>query len=148
MAEKKRKYVSEFAVNLYSAGWLLMPASQLNSDGEMDEEEARTAKNCHIYLICARPAISFDKNDFAYAAGRIKGSLLYRIDGVEHREQFDTPFELLDGAVGVRPGAYPHIELLTYDAEGNSIRYVPANTFSMAHRPGSIATFDQNLRFS
>lgn len=135
MTDKKRKYLSEFAVNLFSARWLLIPSSQLASDGKMDAEEAETSKNCHIYLICERPAISFDPGNFSYADSKISGSLIYRVDGVEHRVNFEKEFPLLDGAVELRISKYPHREIQTFDACGNQVRYMPANTISISHSP-------------
>lgn len=133
MAAKKRKYLSEFAVNLYSSGWLLIPSSQITSDGEMGAEAAATSKNCHIYLICERPAIRFDSNDFSYVDGRIQGSLVYRIQGVEHRKQFNVEFPLADGAVELKLTPYPHREVQTFDANGNLVRYYPASALSIHH---------------
>lgn len=135
MSQKRRKYLSEFAVNLYSARWLMLPASQVNRDAEMSQEEADVSKHCHIYLICERPALSFDKDDFQYKDGRIKGSVIYRIDGALYRENFDLEFPLIDGAVELRLSKYPHREIQTIDSEGNQVRYLSASTISVMHDP-------------
>ena len=131
MVKIKRKYLSEFGVNLCSARWLLIPSNQVNSDGEIPKNAADISDNCHIYLICERPAISFDPNDFRYEDGKIKGSIAYKIDGVEHREQINFAFPLLDNAVELRLTKYPHREIQTFDANGNCIRYLPASALSL-----------------
>ena len=137
MSKAKRKFLSEFGINLCSARWLLMPATQLSSDGVMGEEELKISKNCHIYLICERPAISFDKNDFAYDGKTISGSIIYKIDGVEFREKFTQEFPLLDDAIRLELSKYPHREIQTFNESGECIRYLPASALSFAYREGS-----------
>lgn len=101
----------------------------------MQETDSEIAKNCHIYLICERPSIRFDINDFSYKDGRISGSLVYKIDGVEHRASFIEDFPLLDGAVELKVSKYPHREIQTFDANGNCMRFLPASMLSITHQP-------------
>lgn len=135
MSRSSKKFLSEFAVNLYSAGWLLFPAHQLRADGEMGVEEAELSKKCHIYLVCERPAIQFDPEVFVYSDGMISGKLLYRKQGVIQRESFCKEFPLLGDAVGVRLSQYPHREIETYDKHDAPIRYMPAFALSVMHDP-------------
>lgn len=137
VAKLKRKFLSEFAVNLFSARWLLMPATQISADGEMKQEEAEVSRKCHIYLVCERPAVVFDQQDFSYSNGEISGSLVYKIDGVEHREPFRRPFPLLDGAVELKLSAYPYREIQALTAGGECVRYLPANSLSIASQPNA-----------
>ena len=65
----------------------------------MPEDAAEVSKNCHIYLICERPALSFEKESFSYKEGRLTGNLIHRIEGVEHKTPFEQEFPLLDDAV-------------------------------------------------
>lgn len=127
--------MSSFAVNLVSGRWLCTSASQLMSDNTLGLEEAKLAENCHIYLVCERPAVNFDPTDFKFENGSISGSLVYKKDGQEHKEPFENPFPLKDGAVRVALSPYPHREIETFDASGKSIRYLPANFVSFGqHR--------------
>lgn len=64
-----KKYLSEFAVNLYSARWLMTSASQLMTGGSLGSIEQEVANNSHIYLICKSPVISFSKDSFEYKDG-------------------------------------------------------------------------------
>lgn len=135
MTGKSRKSVSELAVNLISARWLCTSASQLTSDNEMNPAELEVSKKCHIYLVCERPAIQFDPKDFKFEGGAVSGSVIYRVGGEEHREAFNIPFPLKDGAVRVALSPYPHREIQTFDENNELIRYLPANVVSVGqHR--------------
>lgn len=53
MKGSKRKYLSEFAVNLFSARWLMISASQFLSGTKFSSPDLiEVANNCHI---CAFP---------------------------------------------------------------------------------------------
>lgn len=124
-------FMTEFAVNLFSARYLLTSASQLMSDGEMSPDELEISKNCHVYMVVARPAVHFDPSDFTYTDGVISGSLVYRTDEGEQRHQFSSPFPLKDGAIRLDLSPYPHNEIRTYDSEGSIVRWMPANAVSV-----------------
>ncbi|MFN7695726.1 MAG: hypothetical protein ACK5O3_16945 [Burkholderiales bacterium] len=135
MTKTKRKFLSEFGINLCSARWLLMPATQLSSDGTISKDDEDISKNCHIYLICERPAISFDKSSFLYEDGKICGRIIYKIDGIENHESFSVEFPLLDEAVELRLSKYPHREIQTFDKDGECVRFLPASAISVGHSP-------------
>jgi hypothetical protein len=137
MPKIKRKFLSEFGVSLCSARWLLMPATQLSPEGIMRDEESEISKNCHIYLICERPVVSFDKNDFSYDGKAISGSIVYKIDGVDFREKFTQDFPLLDNATELKLSKYPHREIQTFNENGECVRYLPAFALSIAHSPNA-----------
>ena len=130
MEQSKRKYLSEFAVNLFSARWLMTSASQLMSGGKMDEEQQDVVNNSHIYVICHRPMISFSKNSFKYENGKIIGHVNYKINGELRERPFSQEFHLPDGAIEVKLSNYPHRELSVYDSEGKELRYLPATALS------------------
>lgn len=134
MARSKKSaenFMTEFAVNLISSKYLLTSASQLMSDGEMPPNELEVSKNCHIYLVVARPAVHFDPSDFTFADGVISGSLVYRNDDGAQRHQFSSPFPLMDGAIRLELSPYPYNEIRTYDPEGRIVRWMPANAVSV-----------------
>lgn len=114
-----------------------MPATQLSSDGVMGDKESEISKNCHIYLICERPAISFDKNDFSYDGKAISGSIIYKIDGMDFREKFTREFPLLDDAIELKLSKYPHREIQTFNKSGECVRFLPASALSIAYRANS-----------
>jgi hypothetical protein len=81
MTQPKRKYLSEFAVSLFSSNWAMIPSNQIASGGEIDSEGADLLAKCHIYVICKRPALSFSTQDFSYRDGVISGHLVFRKQG-------------------------------------------------------------------
>ena len=126
MSMPQRKYLSEFAVSLCTSQWLAAPSDQLASGGVMRSPEKEISEMCHIYLICKKPAFTYDPDTFTYDKGRVKGDLIYRVMGVPKRIPFNIPFTLYDGAKDVRLAPYPHREFETFDADGNPVRYYPA----------------------
>jgi len=127
MKGKPRKFISEHAVNICSARWIMTSASQLMSDGEMTPEHKQISDCCHIYVITKLPRIGFSPNTTKYEKGRISGHLQYRIGGELQEVPFDTGFPLLDGATTVSLSSYPHREIQTFNDDGQLIRYLPAN---------------------
>ena len=130
MEQSKRKYLSEFAVNLCSARWLMTPASQLMSYRFIDKEQQDVVNNSHIYVICHRPMISFSRDSFKYENGKIVGYVNYKINGELREIPFSQKFPLVDGAIEVKLSDYPHRELSIYDSEGKELRYLPATALS------------------
>lgn len=133
MKETKRKYLSEFAVNIYSARWIMTTADQLMSGGEMPADELEISKRCHIYLICKTPIISFSKDSFKYEDGYISGNVVYSIEGEERKIPFSQEFPLLGGVTKVELSKYPHREIHALNDKNEVIRYLPASVISMGH---------------
>lgn len=126
MSVPNRKYVSEFAVSLFSARWLVVTPSQLSSGLEMDAPASELSRHCHLYLICRRPAVAFDAVGFSYDGAVVRGHLVYRVAGVQTRVPFELPFQLADDAVRVELAPYPHREFNAVASTGEKVRYVPA----------------------
>mgnify|MGYP005988917251 CR=1 FL=1 len=133
MTLTKRKYLSEFAVNIYSARWMMTTAEQLMSGGEMPADELEVSKKCHIYLICKTPILSFCNESFSYEGGIISGDIVYSIDGSHRKIPFTHEFPLLDGATKVELSKYPHREIHSLNEKNEVIRYLPANVISMGY---------------
>lgn len=129
---KKKHYLSEFSVNLFTSNWLLIPADQVTSGGEMRPEEKVIADNSHIYLICRRPALRMDAGTFEYRDGIASGDLIYSINGAEHRAPFHIRFPLLDDAKRAALSPYPHREIRSYNADDQIVRYLPASALSIS----------------
>lgn len=135
-----RKFLSEFAVNLFSVRWLVVSAAELASGGDISAQDTEVADHCHIYLICRRPYCSIDPKTFSWDNQLISGHIVYRIQGVPKRIEFSHPFRLVDGATGIRVSAYPHREIETFDAAGNGVRRLPADALVFS------ATSEASLR--
>lgn len=131
MEESKKLYLSEFAVSLYSARWLMMSANQFMTGGEMEADVQDVANNCHIYLICKSPAISFSKDSLVYESGNLSVTANYRVEGELREQDFSFQFPLLDGATEVKLSKYPHREILALDSAGAKVRYLPASTVAI-----------------
>lgn len=127
-----RKFLSEHAVNLYSARFIIVTPSDLMAGGEMDRDSAEVSEHCHIYLICRRPACSYDPETFKYDGKNLSGKLVYKIAGVSHDLPFNFPFELLDGATSVKLAPYPHRDVDTFLPSGESVRHLPASMLATA----------------
>jgi hypothetical protein len=134
MKGKPRKFISEHAVNICSARWMMTSAQQLMSDGVMSPENKEVADLCHIYIITKLPRFSFNPVTTKHADGRLSGHLQYRISGVLREVEFNIEFPLLDGAVRAGLSGYPHSELQTFDGNGNPIRYLPAHAVAFGSR--------------
>ncbi len=128
-----RKFLSEFAVNLYSGRWQIIMPNQLSAGLEITDAEAReVSRHCHIYLICRRPASAFDPEDFHFDGKFVRGHLIYKVDGVPTRLSFEMPFQITDDAVRVELAPYPHREFRTLNLSDEMIRYVPAMALSLS----------------
>lgn len=126
-----RKYLSEFAVHLFSGRWLMIPSWEIASDGVMLPKYAEVSENCHIYLICRRPSFFYDPSSFRYANGEVIGDLVYKTNGIPKKIPFKNEFPLLDGAIDVELSPYPHREIQTKDKDGEIVRYLHATTLSV-----------------
>lgn len=146
MKKPQRKFLSEFAVNLFTSRWLLIPSSQITSDREMPDDAAEVSNNCHIYLIFERPALSFEKSSFSYAEGKLTGNLIHRIEGVEHKTPFEQEFPLLDDAIELRLSNYPHREVKTFNDRGECVRYLPASAISFKQHPQELDHLFRKLK--
>lgn len=134
-----RKFMSEFAVSVVSARWLMIPPSELTrDDGEMDAESAKIAEHCHIYLICRRPALSYDPDSFKFDGKSVGGKLIYKIGGKSQELPFNIPFELRDGTTQVRLSPYPHRSIESCLPNGDCIRHVPASMMAAALAPAGV----------
>jgi hypothetical protein len=131
MNNPKRKFLSEFAVSLFSSRFLMIPASEVGTDGELGTLEAEIAARSHIYLICKRPGFTYCPETFSYAEGTLSGKLQYKVRGKSKNIEFSIPFPLVDGAVSVGVSPYPHREIQTRDASGEGVRRLPASMLSL-----------------
>lgn len=134
MKGKPRKYMSEHAVNICSARWIMTSASQLMSDGEMLPEHKEISDLCHIYIITKLPRINFRPDTTKYLSGRVSGHLQYKIRGELREVPFDSEFPLLDGATTAKLSDHPHREIQTLDDKGQQVRYLPANVVAFESR--------------
>lgn len=65
----KRRYISEFALNMHMTHDMLLQQDDLKKVGQMDYFNEDNP--CHIYLICKRPRITLNTKDFKIENGKI-----------------------------------------------------------------------------
>lgn len=130
MQSTKRIYLSEYAVSLFTARWLMTSASQLMSGGKTSSEQQEIIDNTHIYIISKLPSISFCPDSFQHKNGLISGKLIYKVKGELHEIDFSTDFQLSEEATEIKVSSYPHRELITYNSKGEEIRFLPASMIS------------------
>jgi hypothetical protein len=131
MNGKPRKFISEHAVNIFSARWMMTSASQLMAAGKMSPASKAVSDVCHIYIITKLPRISFRPDTTKYENGRISGHLQYRICGELRDVPIDFEFPLLDGATNVRLSGHPYREIQTFNDAGQQLRHLPANVVAI-----------------
>jgi len=131
VSNSKREYLSEFAVGMYTARWIMIPSSEINTDKEIPLKVQEVLDVCHIYIISKIPSLSFCKDTFEYKDETITGNLLYKINGEKRELSFKQNFPLLDNATGVKVSKYPHREIITFNAENQNIRNLPANLLGL-----------------
>lgn len=112
----------------------MIPSWEINSDGTMSPEHTKISENCHIYLICRRPGFCYDPSSFCYSDGKIKGDLIYKINGTPNKIPFENEFPLLDGATDISLSPYPHREIQTKDKAGEIVRFLPATALGIGLR--------------
>lgn len=132
MTVAARKYLSEFAVSLCSARFLLMLPHQLSAGWKTNNTlYLEISENCHIYLICRRPSSVFDPNNFSFDGNVVRGNIVYKTGGVETYLPFELPFCLPADTVSLELAPYPHREFECKNAKGEVLTYYPAASLSI-----------------
>jgi hypothetical protein len=124
MALPPRKYFSEVTLGLNTRNAMIIPPDQLMSGKELPVGTADVLADCHIYLICRRPGLSFAPDDFRYGLPVSEGAFVRKVAGKEERHPFR--FALRNNAGGaVEVGPYPHREIIGYDKDGKEDAFWP-----------------------
>lgn len=125
-----KKHLSEHAVSLFTARWMMMQVSELMSDGVMCEGEKEISDNCHIYAISRRPLLSFCPATFAFQNEKVTGNVVYFKEGEKCQVPFEIDFQLCDGAVCMELSGFPHREFWTFDAQRKKVRQMSASALT------------------
>lgn len=127
-----RKFISEFALNMYSARWIMLPASELTSGKEPDSLQQEILDASHIYLICKHPSSYFVKEGFRFEDGVVSVSTTFKVKGEARKSEFTFPYPDGDEATGAELSAYPHRELHYVNKSGAIVRVLPAGMLTLA----------------
>lgn len=129
----KRKYVTEYAIGYMNSYTSMITAHQLLKGGILKEEDKENLSKCHIYIIAARPSPYFDPDSLIHKNNKLSGKLCYKINGNEHKIDFDGyPWRLEDDAISV-DCRYPFKEIWSLNSEGQEVTYVPASLLASAY---------------
>lgn len=112
----ERKYFTESMVNLHTS--IVCALTPENLHIKPNAEQASIFAQCHIYLICRRPAVAFDPGSFSFEPPLAQGYLTRKINGKESRSSFKAKLGTVPGgSLSVAP--YPHRTILEHDTTGN-----------------------------
>lgn len=120
------KALSGLSVHLRSWGALALPASQLRPGMDFGEKMKPVLSDSHIYLLCRRPAFSFDPATFSGARNRIGGDLVCKTGGVSKSIPFELDLPLKENETAIALSPFPHREIHILDEKGECVRRLTA----------------------
>jgi hypothetical protein len=127
----KRKFITEYGLGYMNSHTIMLTAHQLMQGGTMAPERQEEFDKCHIYIIAARPAPYYKPETLKLQDDKLSGSFCYKIEGKEYEVPFeDFPWKLEDDAVTIEC-KYPHREIHSLNAEGETVTYLPASYLSI-----------------
>ncbi len=119
------KLLSVFSVHLRSWGAMALPVREIRLDMNFGEKMNRVLSRSHIYLLCKRPAFSFDPGTFSWSGNQVNGDLVCKVKGVTKSFPFafGLPLQKNEATVVLTPS---HHEIHTLNADGQCIRRLSA----------------------
>jgi|GEM_PF-781755 len=122
-----RKFFTECVVSLCTSNVMILTPDQLFSDGTMRERDKEALKDFHIYLICRRPNLFFEKQSFTFEKNIGSGFFIRQYnDGKTAKLPFSWPFSPPEGHL-LQVSDYPHKEIQARDpATGEVSFYWPS----------------------
>lgn len=130
MKGKTKKYVSDFAVNLYSARWLMISASELLSgkDFPQGQKEALEVVNrSHIYIITKIPKFYYIKDSISYKDGLLTAIVGYKHNGKEKFIKGEDKIPSEYGITKVKISNYPHRNIIACNSNDEEVFDFPAS---------------------
>jgi hypothetical protein len=116
----KRKFLSEFGINMVGLGVLLLQQDDFPQLSDPAIAAKLDENPCHIYTICRRPRMMFDQSSIKLDGKTISGDFL--VQDANDRRAY--PFAVVNG-LGENDlrieCPYPHTQLRIYDEAGDLI---------------------------
>ena len=137
MNKSSGKPLSGLSVHLRSWGAMALPAGEIRPGMDFGEKMNRVLADSHIYLVCRRPAFSFDPDTFFWSENRVGGHLLCKANGVAKSFPFAFGIPLQDSEVTVEL-APSCLEIRTLDAKGRCTRRL--NAMGLSQHPDILET--------
>lgn len=136
MPKPTRKYTTEHAFQFINSMICLIYADQISDANANITEEVREAiRDCHIYMICARPSLKFEALtlNFKQIGDRWEGTgfLVSNLNGKNERYSFSYIFSPPPGTK-MKLSDYPYREIHAVDEVGEMVRFWPAHVIAMA----------------
>lgn len=134
MKGKSKKYISDFAVGLYSGSWVMISASELLSGKNFSTEQSvsqEVVNKSHIYIITKIPKFYYIKNSVSYEDGILSASVGYKYNGKEKLIKQKGSFPLEYGATNLKVSDYPHREIITFNDKNEDVFHLPASAIGI-----------------
>lgn len=119
------KSLSGFSVHLRSWGAMALPADEIRENTDFGEKMNRVLTHSHIYLLCKRPAFSFDPDTFFRSGNLVSGHLVCKAEGVAKSFPFtfNLPLQENETTVELAPSCH---EIHLLDDTNRCIRRLSA----------------------
>ncbi len=129
---KKRKYQTEFALNIFSSEPIIVTPADLDKLHLTPDDIRECINNSNIYVILKRPRITFIPDTIRIENSEVCGKVgIQLVTGLETRD-FTIRGKLPELVVGARAAAYPHTKLELFDSSGETLQSFPF-TYFMPH---------------
>jgi hypothetical protein len=125
MPQPTRKYLTEFALNIYSAEPSMVSPANLDNLVYESEEAKAQVKNSNIYLILKRPRIAFVPGSLGIKDREVIGELTVQLEDKTPTFPFRIQGKLPDEIASVTTLKYPYTKLTLQYANGESAMTYP-----------------------
>jgi hypothetical protein len=115
----ERKYISEFGLNMFGAGCVLLQQDRLN---KLEGTPFGAGSPCHIYLIGRRPRVVIMPESVQFKDGLVIGEFIIQRGAISEKHGFSTAN--IFGTEKLKfECPYPHSEFKIADAAGNGLMW-------------------------
>lgn len=121
----RRKYQTEFVLNVYSSDPLLVPPHNLEKIKDDSKEVREQAERSNIYLILSRPRVSIVPNSIEIGETKITGKVAVQCQAEQVIRDFSIRGPLPEGAEGLIVSDYPHTKMHLLDKDNNVVFTLP-----------------------
>jgi len=108
----KRKYLTEFGLNIYSEEPVMLSPANLDKIKDEPEESRERLKDCNIYFILKRPRISFVPNSLTITSEVLTGKISQQLESTANEYDFKLKAILPDNIASIEVSQYPHTKLI------------------------------------